>query len=100
LTVSCDKTNGTKTEVSIHRALEDEFSFPAVIENLTVSAKLFRDKYEERELGRFEIKFENLKLISDYTEVNTADTVIGPLRYLVCGEITASVYNEGTEALI
>ncbi|GHU40840.1 hypothetical protein FACS1894190_08220 [Spirochaetia bacterium] len=100
LVVRCDKTNGTKTEIAIHRYLQDEFSFPAVIENFTITSRLFRDGYETYHHGLFSLTFTNHKLINDNTEVCTADTVIGPLRYLVCGNTQATVYNESTEALL
>jgi hypothetical protein len=100
LVVNCDKTNGTKTEIAIHRYLQDEFIFPVVIENLTITSRLYRDEYETYHHGLFSLSFSKLKLITDDTEVNTADTVIGPLRYLVCGDTKATVYNENTEALI
>ncbi|MDR2865243.1 MAG: hypothetical protein LBV68_06525, partial [Spirochaetaceae bacterium] len=100
LIFSCDKTNGAKTKISIHRALQDEFLFPVVMETFTITSRLYRDEYETNRHGLFSITFTNLKLIADYTEVNTADTVIGPLRYVVCGDTQATVYNETTEAIV
>jgi hypothetical protein len=97
LVITCDKQNGCRTEVRIHRYIKNDSDYPTVIENFTIKARLFRDCYENKRFGAFEITLKNLRLISDETEVTTTDTVIGALRYYVCGEIDVYAYNSNEE---
>ena len=98
------KANGTKTEVWIKRALvkndkmenETDFSY---INEMTITAKLKRDKYEKRCFGMFHIILNGLFLKSDETIINSADTVIGPLRYFVARDIKMHVFKSGDEAI-
>jgi hypothetical protein len=39
------KAGGTRAEVRIHRILRAEMEFPAIIENLKVTAQLYRERY-------------------------------------------------------
>jgi hypothetical protein len=94
LTLSVNKLNGTKVEAGIHRILDEGFAFPAVIENLTVTARLFRDTYEDRQFGRFVLRLSKLLFVSDETMVQTADAVIGPVRYFAAGDVTAEVFEQ------
>lgn len=93
LTVQCKKDGGTKTEVWIRRSLENDGDIPDVINELTVEAKLLKDNYEYRYFGSFRISFEKLVLVSDETNVDCADSVIGPLRFYVSGGVRADVFS-------
>jgi hypothetical protein len=87
------KKEDCKAELTLNRVLEEE-DLPRHINLLTISARLFRDKYEERHFGTFSITLFDLDLISDETSVNTCDAVIGPLRYVVSGSVNATVFEE------
>ncbi|MDR0473619.1 MAG: hypothetical protein LBH43_08130 [Treponema sp.] len=101
ITLVSKKISGTKTELWIKRALQQGSppngggDIPAVIDEIIIMAHLLRDKYEVNRFGMFRITLKRLVLISDETEVNTADTVIGPLRYYVLGGICAEVFSNG-----
>jgi hypothetical protein len=66
---------------------------------MIITAQLLRDKYERRYYGVFRITVKRLALVSDETDVNSADTVIGPLRYYVSGTISTEVFNSSGETL-
>jgi hypothetical protein len=100
LTLISQKENGTKTEVWIRRSLVQGNDIPEIIDELTITAKLLRDTYEERQYGTFSIIVKNLVLVSDETEIETAGAVIGPLRFYIFGEVTATVYTSGQEVLL
>jgi hypothetical protein len=123
LTLSAKKDGGTKTELWIKRVLNpypyglrtSSFAsqnssnisqppsvaadLPGVIEELTITAQLLRDKYEYRHYGMFRITLTRLVLISDETVVDCADAVIGPLRYYVTGTVNAEVFTNSGEML-
>ena len=92
LTLSTKKAGGTRTELWIKRSLEQGGDLPGIIEELTVTAQLLRDKYEYRHYGMFRITLKRLVLVSDETAVDCADAVIGPLRYYVAGTVNAEVF--------
>ena len=98
LTLVVKKDGGTKTELWIKRVLHN-IDLPQNIEELTITAKLLKDKYEYRYFGMFRITIKNLILISDETNVNNADTVIAPLRYYVSGAVSTEVFSSTEEAL-
>jgi hypothetical protein len=95
LTLSVKKEGGTRTELWIKRALEQGPDIPDLIEELTVTAQLLRNKYEYRYYGMFRIKLTRLVLLSDETAVDSADGVIGPLRYYVAGTVRGEVFTTG-----
>jgi hypothetical protein len=97
LTVSVKKEGGTKTELWIKRALEPGADLPDVIEELTITAQLLRDKYEYRYYGMFCITLTRLVLVSDETAVDCAGAVIGPVRYYVAGTVNAEVFTNNNE---
>jgi hypothetical protein len=99
LTLISRKDDGVKTELIIKRNLECGLDMPEVIEEMTITAQLTRTQYEERFYGMFRITLKRLVLISDETIVETADTVIGPLRYYVAGNISMEVFSSGGEAI-
>jgi len=92
LTLVSKKEGGTKTVVWIKRSLEEGVDIPSVIDELEISARLLRDKYEYRYFGTFRIKITRLVLVSDETEINAADSVIGPLRYYITGNVETNVF--------
>jgi hypothetical protein len=99
LTLSTKKEGGTRTELWIKRSLEHGGDLPGIIDELTITAQLLRDKYEYRHYGMFRITLTRLVLISDETVVDCADAVIGPLRYYVAGTVTAEVFTNSGETL-
>jgi hypothetical protein len=97
LTLAAKKEGGTKTELWIKRSLEQGGDLPQFIEELTVTAQLLREKYEYRHYGMFRITLKRLVLTADETAVDTADAVIGPLRYYVAGTVNAEVFTNSGE---
>jgi hypothetical protein len=95
MTLSTKKEGGTRTELWIKRSLEQGGDLPGLIEELTITAQLLRDKYEYRYYGMFRITLTRLALVSDETAVDCADGVIGPLRYYVAGEVRGEVFTTG-----
>jgi hypothetical protein len=92
LSVSVKKGGGTKTELRIKRVLEPGADVPDMIEELTITAQLYREKYEYRYVGMFGITLTGLVLVSDETAVESANGVIGTLRYYVAGPVKADVF--------
>jgi hypothetical protein len=99
LTLSCKKEGGTKTELWIKRSLQQGADLPGVIEEMTITAQLLRDKYEYRSYGTFRITLKRLVLSADETAVDCADSVIGPLRYYVAGTVNAEVFTSTGETI-
>jgi hypothetical protein len=99
LTLTTAKKTGTHTEIRIHRILCSE-EFPPVIENLVITARLFRDHYEWRLPGTFQVKLSKLLLMADETAVDAPGAVIGPLRYYVAENIRADVFTENGENIL
>jgi hypothetical protein len=99
LTLSAKKESGTKTELWIKRSLEHGGDLPGLIEELTITVQQLRDKYEYRCYSMFRITMTRLVLISDETAVDSADAVIGPLRYYVAGTVNAEVFTNSGESL-
>ena len=65
------------------------------VEELVITAKLLRDKYENRHFGTFRITLKRLVLVSDETSVNSTDAVIGPIRFYVSGSVMTEVFTSG-----
>jgi hypothetical protein len=99
MTLMSKKVGGTKTELWIKRALQKGNDIPELIEDITITAQLLRDKYEQRHFGTFRITLKRLVLVSDETETNAADTVIGPIRYYVAGTVSTEVFTSGGEGI-
>jgi hypothetical protein len=96
LTISAKKESGTKTELWVKRAMEQGPDLPELIEDLTVTAQLLREKYEQRHYGMFRIKLSRLMLTANETAVDCADGVIGPLRYYCAGTVQGETFtNDG-----
>ena len=92
-TLSCKKESGTRTELWIKRALDKGSDLPNNIDEIIITAQLMRDKYEHRHFGIFRITIKKLVLVSDETNINSADTVIGPIRYYVAGTVNTEVFS-------
>jgi len=92
LTLIVKKEGGTKTEVWIKRSLEEGSDIPSVIDEMEITVRLLRDKYEYRYFGMLRVKITGLVLVSNETEINAADSVIGPLRYYVTGNVETNVF--------
>jgi hypothetical protein len=104
VTLVSRKQGGTRTELWIKRAKQKEtavggFELPDCIEKMSITAQLVRQRYGQTCFGTFRITLENLVLVSDETNVNSADAVIGPLRYYVSGAVSADVFSCGSEVL-
>jgi hypothetical protein len=99
LSISSKKMEGIKTEVKIHRVLRLQEVFPSIIEKLTITVQLYRERYERRHYGLFRLNLSRLVLMADETVVDCADAVIGPLRYYVAGGLTAEVFTNTDEDL-
>ena len=99
LTLVSKKQGGTKTELWIKRALENGSDIPKHIEEITITAQLLLDKYESRWFGTFRLTLKYLVLVSDETEIVASDTVIGPLRYYVSGNVCTEVITSGEKVL-
>jgi len=99
LTLSTIKEGGTKTEIWIKRVLNNGADIPEIIDELTITAQLLRDKYEARYFGTFRITIKRLVLTDDETDVNSSDTVIGPLRYYVADTVSAEVFTSTGEEI-
>jgi hypothetical protein len=99
LTLAAQKEGGTKTELWIKRSLQQRSDLPGIIEELTITAQLLREKYEYRHYGMFRLTLTRLVLTADETAVDTADAVIGPLRYYVAGTVNTEVFTSTGETL-
>jgi hypothetical protein len=91
---------GTKTELWIRRVLGNGADLPGLIEELTVTAQLLRDKYEERYYGMFRLTLTRLVLTADETAVDCADGVVGPIRYYCAGTVSAEVFTNNEELIM
>jgi hypothetical protein len=92
ITLASKKKGSTKTEIWIKRALEYGSGLPPIIDEMNITALLLRDKYEDKRFGTFHITLKKLFLTSDETNINSVDTVIGPLRYYVAGEVSVETF--------
>ena len=99
LTISTKKQGGTRTGVWIKRAVRQGEDIPGIIDDVVITAQLLQDRYELRHFGTFRITIKKLVLVSDETEINATDTVIGPLRYYVAGTVSTEVFTSGEEVI-
>ena len=120
VTLTSKKEGGTRTELWIKRALNTGSDLPHIIDDITISAQLLRTQYvpsgragekgyngsqsaatlyENRHFGTFRITLKRLVLTSDETIFNSADTVIGPIRYYVADTVTTEVFTSGEEVI-
>ena len=95
ITLSAKKDEGIKQELWIKRVLQNEPDIPHLIDCLSITAQLYREKYEYRNFGMFRISFTNVVLSSEETEINASDAVVGPIRYYVAGITQAEVFSVG-----
>ena len=99
LTIVTKKEGGTRTEIWVKRVLEEGSDLPQSINEMVITARLLRDKYENRHFGTFRITVKQLVLAADETSINSVDTVIGPLRYYIRGTVTAEAFSSGGEIM-
>jgi hypothetical protein len=99
VTLTSKKEGGTKTELWIKRPLDSNVDLPHLIEEMIITAHLLHEKYEYRFFGTFRITLKRLVLTSDETNINSTDTVIGPLRYYVADTVLTEVFTSGDEVL-
>lgn len=99
ITLVSNKKSRTKTELWIKRALVHGVELPAIIDEMIITAQLLRDRYEDRYYGTFQITLKRLVLVSDETEINAVDSVMGPVRYFINGGVSADVFNFGDEVI-
>jgi hypothetical protein len=92
LTLFVKKESGAKTELWIKRVLEPGMDIPDLIEELTITAQLLREKYEYRHYGMFRITLKRLVLAADETAIDCTVAVIGPLRYYCAGPVQAEAF--------
>jgi hypothetical protein len=99
ITLVSKKQGGTKSIILIKREKNRGLDIPEVIEEMTITAQLLRDKHEYKYYGLFRITLKKLVLVSDETEINSADTVIGPLRYYISGSAFTEIFNPTGELI-
>jgi len=99
VTLISKKEGGTKTELWIKRALNSGFDLPHIIDEMVITAQLLRDNYEHRYFGTFRITIKRLVLNTDETNINSSDTVIGPLQYYVADTVLTEVFTSGEEVI-
>jgi hypothetical protein len=99
ITLVSKKHGGTKSIILIKREKNRGLDIPEVIEEMTITAQLLRDKHEYKYYGIFRITLKKLVLVSDETEINSADTVIGPLRYYITGSASTDIFNPTGEII-
>jgi hypothetical protein len=99
ITLVSKKQSGTKNTILIKREKNQGVVIPEVIEELTITAQLLRDKHEYKYYGIFRITLKKLVLVSDETEINSADAVIGPLRYYISGSAYTEIFNPTGELI-
>ena len=99
ITLVSKKQGGTKSIILIKREKNMGLDIPEVIEEMTITAQLLRDKHEYKYYGIFRITLNKLILVSDETEINSADTVIGPLRYYILGSASTDIFNPTGEII-
>jgi hypothetical protein len=92
LTLSTKKEGGTETNLWIKRAATQGPDLPELIEELTITAQLYRERYEYRRYGMFRLTLSRLVLTADETAVDSADALIGPVRYYVAGTVQAETF--------
>jgi hypothetical protein len=100
VTLAVKKENGVKTELWIRRVLENENDIPETIDKLCITASLLRDRYDEGHFGKLRITLKSLVLAHDETSVECDDSVIGPLRYFVNGEVIAETFTTGEGSFV
>jgi len=99
ITIVSKKQGGTKNIILVKREKNPGLDIPEVIEEMTITAQLLKDKHEYKYYGIFRITLKKLVLVSDETEINSADTVIGPLRYYISGSASIEVFNPTGEII-
>jgi len=99
ITLVSKKQDGTKNIILIKREKNRGLDIPELIEEMTITAQLLRDKHEYKYYGLFRITLKKMVLVSDETEINSADAVIGPLRYYISGSAFTEIFNPTGELI-
>jgi len=99
ITFVSKKQGGTKNEIWIKREKYQGADIPEVIEEMTITAQLLRDKHEYKYYGFFRLTLKTLGLVSDETDINSADAVIGMLRYYISGSAFTEIFNPTGEII-
>jgi len=99
ITLVSKKQGGTKTIILIKREKIHGLDIPELIEEMTITAQLLRDKHIYKYYGIFRLTLKKLILVSDETEINSADKVIGPLRYYISGSASTDIFNPTGELI-
>jgi len=99
ITFFSKKLGGTKNIILIKREKNPRLDIPEFIEEMTITAQLLRDKHEYKYYGIFRLTLKHLVLVSDETEINSADTVIGPLRYYISASASVDIFNPTGELI-
>ena len=99
ITLVSKKQGGTKNIILVKREKNQGMDIPELIEEMTITAQLLRDKHEYKYYGLFRITLKKLVLLSDETEINSTDTVIGPLRYYISGSASTDIFNPTGELI-
>jgi hypothetical protein len=99
ITFVSKKQVGTKNEILIKREKNQGLDIPELIEEMIITAQLLRDKHEYKYYGIFRITLKKLVLVSNETEINSADAVIGPLRYYISGSAYTEIFNPTGELI-
>jgi hypothetical protein len=99
ITLVSKKQDGTKNIILIKREKNKGLDIPEIIEEMKITAQLLKDKHEYKYYGLFRITLKKLVLVSDETEINSADTVIGPLRYYISGSAFIEIFNPTGELI-
>jgi len=95
LTIIARKRAGARAEVWLMRVLEKGNDLPELIEELVITAALLKGGQELNACGMFRITAARLVFVSDETNVNAPDSVVGPLRFYVSGSLHTEVFSVG-----
>ena len=78
-----EKREGKISALHIKRALFAGNNIPEIIEDFRLTART-----NGGEFAQFAVQVKRLVLVSDETEVDSADYVLGTLRYYIAGAVT------------
>ena len=100
ITLAVSKDSGIKSELWIKRVLTTGQELPQVINEMIITMQLQRVNNEHRHFGSISINLKKLVLVSDETNVNSADAVMGPLRYYVSDSVGISIVTANEKAIV
>jgi hypothetical protein len=98
--VSVSKTDGEAAcFVDLERRLRGR-GLPGRIRELTITARLFRARYENGTPGVFVLRFTDLAAVRDMAVIDKPGGLFGAVRYAVLGSVKAVVYAEGAGDIV